>query len=115
MVAPALVKMMVCSSLVVPTGWSPKLINDGDRPRKVPSPDSATVCGLPGASSPIQSEAVRTPSAVGVKIILILQLFPDGTLKPQLFCWAKSPLLAPLSVMPPIWSEELPILVIVTF
>jgi hypothetical protein len=37
-------------------------------------PDKATVCGLPLALSAMETEAVRVPVAVGLKVTLIAQL-----------------------------------------
>src|ERR1700719_1841314 len=62
----------------------------------VPWPLSARVCGLPGAVSVTVRIPVRLPRAVGVKVTLTVQLVPGATGVPQVFDWAKSPV---------IWSE----------
>jgi hypothetical protein len=67
-------------------------ISRGAHSRNVPRPVSGTVCGLPGALSVIEIEAVRTPCAVGVKVTVMRQLTPDHTVGGQLLDWAKSPL-----------------------
>src|SRR5205823_1091657 len=51
--------------------------------KSVPVPESATVCGLPGALSVIVSVPMREPSAVGVNVTLTAQLAPAATLGPQ--------------------------------
>jgi hypothetical protein len=78
-----------------------------------PVPESGTVCGLFGALSVIVRFPVRTPSWVGVKVTLIMQLFPARTVLPQDFAtivWAKSPLVAMLLM----FSVAVPVLVSVT-
>jgi hypothetical protein len=60
----------------------------GDHWRKVLRPVSGMVCGLPGALSVIETEAVRTPlRAVGLNVTVIRQLAPDATVGGQLFDW----------------------------
>jgi hypothetical protein len=51
----------------------------------MPVPDSGTVCGLFEALSVIVRFPVRAPSWVGVKVTLILQLFPAASVAPQGF------------------------------
>lgn len=58
----------------------------------LPVPVSATVCGLPEALSAMLSNPPRIPAAVGVKVMLILQLARPATALPQLLVAAKSPL-----------------------
>ena len=53
--------------------------------KSVPVPESATVCGLPAALSVIVTIADRAPTAVGVKVIMIVQFAPAATLVPQAF------------------------------
>jgi hypothetical protein len=66
----------------------------------VPRPESGTVCGLPGALSVIEIEAVRNPCAVGENVTLMRQLAPAATVGGQLLDWAKSPSSGPVMVMP---------------
>lgn len=63
-----------------------------------PVPDRLTVCGLPVASSAMFSVALSFPSVVGVKVTLMVQLFPAAIVS-QLLLSAKSPLLEPVIVM----------------
>ena len=58
------------------------------------------LCGLFPASSVIDTDAVRVPAAVGLKVTLTIQFAPAATLAPQVFVWEKSPLLAPVIAMP---------------
>jgi len=65
-----------------------------------PVPDSVTFCGLPAALSLTLSAAVRVPVAVGLNVILIVQLAPAASELPQVCVWAKSPALIPVIAMP---------------
>lgn len=65
----------------------------------VPVPERPTICGLPNAVSVIVSEPLRVPVDLGIKVKLIAQLAPAVTLDPQLFVWAKSPLVAILAIV----------------
>ena len=51
----------------------------------VPLPERLMTCGLPLALSVMVTAPVRVPVAVGVKVTLIVQLFPVATPVPQLF------------------------------
>src|SRR5947199_2790558 len=60
---PVLVTVAVAAALVVPTAWLGKLRLAGESETAgtgvvVPVPDSGTACGLPAASSVIDSDAV---------------------------------------------------------
>jgi len=97
---PLLVTVTVCALLVVPFSWLPKEREVGDKETPgpvaaVPVPVTATVWGLPGASSVKVSEPVLAPAAVGVKITLIVQVAPTASEPPQLLAGvvvaAKSP------------------------
>jgi len=50
-----------------------------------PVPDSDTVCGLPPPLDPyeIESDAVRDPVAVGVKVTAYVQLAPEANVDVQ--------------------------------
>lgn len=50
-----------------------------------PVPERATVCGLPTALSLMVKVPVRAPSAVGVKVTMILQFLPAASVLPQGF------------------------------
>lgn len=52
-----------------------------------PCPCKLTVCGLPPPLSLIETDAVRLPVAVGLKVTLMVQLFPVPNCVPQLFVW----------------------------
>ena len=58
------------------------------------------LCGLPDALSVTDREAFRTPVAVGLNVMLMVQLAPAATLEPQVLVSAKSPLFAPVMPMP---------------
>ena len=51
----------------------------------MPLPERLMTCGLPLALSVMVTAPVRVPVAVGVKVTLIVQLFPVATPVPQLF------------------------------
>lgn len=63
------------------------------REKSVPVPESVTVCGLPVALVVKVSAPLRAPVAAGLKVTLIVQLEPPAKVAPQLFVWAKSPLM----------------------
>ena len=78
-----------------------------------PVPERATVCGLLGELSVRVRVPVRVPSAVGVKVTMILQLFPVARVPPQGFVLgarAKSPFVVMLLML----SVTVPVLVRVT-
>lgn len=52
---------------------------------------------------------------MGVNVTEMVQLAPEAKLAPQLFVWAKSPLLVAVIVMPLMVNEEAPTFFIVTF
>lgn len=68
----------------------------------VPDPDKLTVSGLPAALSVIVTAPTRDPTAVGVKLTLMLHCAPAATFDPQLSDSWKSPLFAPVTAMLPI-------------
>ena len=65
----------------------------------VPVPVRGAVCGLPGALSAMDTEAVRAPVAVGRKVTLIVQDAPAASVVPHVVVRAKSAALVPVSVM----------------
>jgi hypothetical protein len=73
-------------------------------------PVSATVCGLPTASSAMVTAPVLVPGAVGLKVTLRVQLALTATLEPQVLVWEKSP----LAVMLVRLRVALPVLLSVT-
>lgn len=71
-----------------------------------PIPESATMCGLPGALSTIVNVPVRLPLAAGEKVTLIMHDAPMPTATVQPFTTAKSPLavaLVMVSGAPPLF------------
>ena len=60
-----------------------------------PVPARVTDCGLPLALSATVTVAERLPTAVGVKVTLMVQLPLAATELPQVLVWAKSPVLVP--------------------
>src|SRR2546427_130857 len=75
---PLLVRVTVCTGVVVLSGWPTTAIFAVSlvAARAMPVPASDTDCGLPGASSVMVTVAVRAPVAAGVKLMLIVQLAP---------------------------------------
>src|SRR3989442_6300987 len=78
---PLLVRVTVCTGLVVLRRWSPKarLVGAKVTAGAMPIPASDTDCGLPGASSRTRLEASHAPIAAGVYLMLIMQLAPGAT------------------------------------
>src|SRR5579862_4313353 len=103
--------------LVTPNDWVwPKVSATarGVTANPVPVPDSAIVCGVPGALSAMVTEELRAPVVVGAKVILMVQGIPGCRVAPQLFVSAKSPALPPDTAIPPMARVAPPILVRVT-
>ena len=82
----------------------------------VPVPDIEIVCGLPGALSDNANDAVRTPLADGLKVIVTSQLWPAGRLPGfgQVVVEGKSPGFAPFNERPDMVMVALPVFVTVT-
>lgn len=78
--------------------------------KATPGPDKLTLCGLPGALLEMSTDPPRVPTAVGVKVTLILQLAPTERVAPQVVVRARSPLV----VMEVMLNGALPGLVKVT-
>src|SRR5207302_5184208 len=114
---PLLVRVTVCTGLVVLRRWSPKarLVGAKVTAGTMPVPASDTDCGLPGASSVMVTVAVRAPVAAGVKLMLIVQLAPgasepapvgQGLPPAKATSAARAPVMVMLvrvSVVPPLW------------
>jgi hypothetical protein len=79
----------------------------------VPVPERATVCGLSAALSTNTSEPDRLPVAVGLKVMLTVQLAPAATVEPQLLLVMLKSLL-PVIVSLVRFRVALPVLVNVT-
>ena len=73
-----------------------------------------TACGAPAALSLTLSDAVRVPLAVGLKMILTLQVAPAANELPQVWVCAKSPALIPVMATPAMLRVVAPTLVSVT-
>jgi hypothetical protein len=111
---PVLVSVTICTALLMPTIWLPKLmlLPPSVTMGATPVPVSVTVCGLPGNGSLTVMAPLRMPVAVGVKVTLTLQLAVGARvagLTGQLLVWAKSPLAATLTVV-----AEAPLLLTLT-
>ena len=79
--------MTVSGKPEVPTYWPGNVMLDGDNVRVgagVVTPVRLTVCGLPGALSPMLRAAFRVPCAVGVKVTLTWQEALTARVAPQL-------------------------------
>ncbi len=70
----------------------------------VPSPNNVAVCGLPGASSAIETIAELEPVVFGVNVTVITQELPAVTADPQVFTCEKLELLAAVIVRPEMFS-----------
>jgi hypothetical protein len=98
-----LASVTVESALVVPTCCEPNATLLGESkiaPAAIPVPLSVIVCGELRALSVKTSEAVRLPSADGLKLTLTTQLLPART-APQLSVSLKSLALVPLIATDP--------------
>src|ERR1700685_724381 len=82
-VVPMLANLAGTEALFVPTFWSPKFTPIGDNSTTVPIPDSATVCGLPVASSATESFPDADPLPVGANDTWISQPCPAVRLAGQ--------------------------------
>src|SRR6266536_774906 len=116
--APLLVSVVDCGALVVPRSRAPKLRLVGASATagagSAPVPLSATVCGLPAASSATERLALRLPLAVGLKVTEIVHAAPAASvlgLSGQVLVCAKSSGFVPARPMPLIVSGALPLFV----
>src|SRR5262249_4358787 len=106
--------LLVRLSVFVPRLWSSAIA-----PGTAPVPLTATVCGLPGALSAIDTLATRAPTAVGVKVTGVVQLaFAASVLgaigQVGFGANAKSPAFVPPSVIELIVSGAVPVFFSVT-
>ena len=99
-----------------------KLVGTSMTAGAIPLPESATVCGLPEASSAMLTDALRAPVAVGVKVTLNWQLDPAAIFPPPAEQGnapeprtAKSPRFMPVTLMLDTFNVSEPVLEIVTF
>jgi hypothetical protein len=98
---PAFLRVTAVPALVEPSFVTAKATDVGDSVTAgaVPVPVRATAWGLFTALSVMVKLADLAPVAVGVNVTLMVQLAAAAKLAPQLFVWAKSPLLLPVTVM----------------
>ena len=116
---PLLVSVNDCATLALPIGWALKLRLVGlmltaGTGVGVPEPARVAVCGLPPASSVIETTAARLPVAEGVKVRVTVWLALGARVTESLpAVKAKSPGLAPVRPMLLTCSGAAPVLVIV--
>jgi len=79
-----------------------------------PAPLNATVCVPVPALSEMVRVPVRVPTAVGVKVALMVQLPAATTVVPQVLVWAKSKGFAPVIAMLEKMRLAFPVLLTVT-
>jgi hypothetical protein len=60
-------------------------MSPGGRAAAAPTPLNPHVCGLPAALDTMASAPLWAPSAVGVKVMLIVQLADAASVAPQSF------------------------------
>jgi len=108
---PVFVTLTVAEALVVPTRCDPKVTDVGDSVTAgaVPLPESATLCGLPAASSLTLTLALRFPLAVGTNLTLIVQVALTASDPGQSFDCVKSPGFVPAMAMPVMVSGAVPV------
>ena len=114
LVVPMLLRVTTWAELVVPATWLPKVRLPGARVTPVPVPVRATVCGLPEALSVMKSEAVREPIALGLNVMLKVQLSPTARVAPQVVVRVKSAALVPVTLVLLMVILAVPVLVSVT-
>jgi len=82
-VVPTFVSVTVLAELVTQTATVPKLKVVGESLAVVPIPLSETFCGLPAALSVTLKVALRLPDAVGLNVMLMVQLALAASELPQ--------------------------------
>lgn len=98
-VVPTFVKATVCAELVLSITTEPNPKLTGESFTIVPTPLSATFCGLPEALSIMLTAAMRLPNEVGLNVMLIVQLAPVASEPSHDWVCAKSPALLPVIAM----------------
>jgi hypothetical protein len=90
---PVLASVIVCAALVVPTAWDVANVTlAGERLAMgavLPVPFSEITCGLLPALSTKVTEPTALPAAVGVNVMLIVQIPPAARDAPQVLVCAK--------------------------
>jgi hypothetical protein len=107
---PELLSVIVCPALAAPTVWlaNVRLVGERLTADVIPVPATLTLWGLWETLSVTVTCAVRVPDAVGWKVTVIVQLAPAAMVDPQLLLCAKSLGFVPPSVMPEMFTVELP-------
>jgi hypothetical protein len=97
---PPLVTVTTCAALVVATACVANVSFVGVivAVAPVPNPNNVPVCGLPGASSAIDTMAELEPVVLGVNVTVITHEFPEVSAAPHVFTCEKLELLAPVIV-----------------
>jgi hypothetical protein len=112
---PLLVRVTDCAGAVVPTNWLPKVmvVAESSTPGAAPVPVRFTDCGLPDALSVNTTEAVRVPSALGVKVRLSVHWADGASEEPHVLelATAKSAALGPVTWVLDMFKVALPTLV----
>jgi hypothetical protein len=82
---PTLVTVMVCGAVVTPIDWLPKsrLEDESCTVEVLPVRATTWVTGTLFSVSPMMSEPLRSPTAVGLNVTLNLHCAPEATLPPQ--------------------------------
>jgi hypothetical protein len=110
---PLFFSVVVWAALVLPTVCAPKAKLDGVNVTAgaVPVPLNARLCGLPAASSAIDTLAARLPPAIAENVTDTVQLAPaakvEGDIGQSELC-AKSPAFPPMIAMLEIVSGPVP-------
>jgi len=117
-VLPVLLSVTATGALLTVWDWLPNVTLLADTPATpafpTPVPPRFIDCGLPMALSITNTLALRLPAALGVKVTLILQLPPGTTEPPQVLVALKSPGFVPITLMPLMVNDVLPVLLRVT-
>ena len=113
---PVLLRVTAWAEVVLPTDTLPKVRLLGETPARavVPVPERLMVCGLPVALSATLTIAERMPDAVGLKVMLIVQLDAALNLDPHVLVCTKSPRFTPETAILVMHNVALPEFVKVT-
>ena len=113
---PVLLRVTAWAEVVLPTDTLPKerLLGETPATAVVPVPERLMVCGLPVALSATLTIAERMPDAVGLKVMLIVQVDPALKLDPQVLVCTKSLRFTPETAILVTLNVALPELVKVT-
>ncbi len=103
---PLFVTVTTCAVLVVATACVPNVSVEGVivAVAPVPSPNKVAVCGLPDASSVIETIATLAPVTFGVNITVIVHELPAVKAAPHVLTCEKPDALLPLIAMLDIFS-----------